>query len=76
MNLKLSHDSNGNKILKVSFAMTPTRGERGFCVQTNGNLPETHRRGKADFNRHVAENELNVFVKVYGTNFQKTCLGW
>ncbi len=73
MQLKLAHDSNGNKILKVSFAMTE---KRGFSIQTLGNMPETHRNGFADFNRHTAENELNAFVKVYGTTHQKTCLGW
>jgi len=72
MRLKLSRDLNGNKTLKVSFS----DGTRGFSVQTNGNLPRTHRMSKHDFNNSTAQNELHGYIKEYGTNNQKALLGW
>ena len=73
MNLNLSKDANGNKTLKVSFVDTDFYG---FSIQTNGNLPETHRMTKHDFNHSIAENELNGFVKQYGSDREKDLLGW
>ena len=71
MNLKLSKDVNGNKTLKVM-----PHGERGFSIQTNGNLPETHRMSKHDFDHSLAINELNGWIKLYGTDREKDLLGW
>ncbi len=69
MNLSLSRDINGNKILRVRFP----DGVRGFSVQTNGNLPRTHSSHEAGFE---AENELNAYIKIHGTPRQKELLGW
>jgi hypothetical protein len=61
MNIKLSRDINGNKIVKLSF---PGMGQ-GFSIQTNGNLPNTHRTGIPD------KQEIISYVKLYGTLRQK-----
>lgn len=67
--LKLSRDRNGNKTLVYSIP-----GSRGFSVQTNGNLPKTHLMD--DINEHIAMNELNAYIKLYGTKRQKDLFGW
>jgi len=71
MNMKLSKDLNGNKILVASFVHT-----RGFSVQTNNNLQRTHRMTNDNLNDHIAFDELNSFIKEYGTDRQKELLGW
>lgn len=72
MNIKLSRDINGNKVLKVSFV-----GVRGFSVQTLGNLPETHQIDtNEDLKQFTAVNELHAYIKIYGTKRQKELLGW
>jgi len=43
LNFTISRDLNGNKVCKVR----PLRG-RGFSIQTNGNMPETDRKGVCD----------------------------
>ena len=44
-NYTLWRDRNGNKALRI----TPANGrERGFSIQTNGNLSRTHRDGITD----------------------------
>tara|TARA_R110000772_G_C13086229_1_gene418038 strand:- start:45 stop:266 length:222 start_codon:yes stop_codon:yes gene_type:complete len=71
--LKLSRDINGNKTLVFS----PGKGQRGFSVQTNGNLKETHRLAiNGRFCDYIAADELNAFIKEYGTTRQKELLGW
>ena len=62
MKFKVSQDKNGNKILQVK----PGNG-RGFSIQTNGNLPDTHRNG---VNEHTSE-EVKQWVEAYGTKSQK-----
>lgn len=57
---KLSRDLNGNEIVKVFFP-----GSRGFSIQTNGNLPITHRTGEANI------EEIKAYVLHYGTLRQK-----
>lgn len=72
--MKLSRDVNGNKILKVEskdFGLG-----RGFSVQTNGNLPKTHKMDKCNLNINVALCELHCYIKEYGTDKQKEKLGW
>jgi len=63
MNLKISRDKNGNKTVVVSVP-----GFRGFSIQTNGNLPNTHRDGKPD------KAEIVRWVKIYGTIHQKSLM--
>ena len=53
-------DINGNKTLKFGR----------YSVQTNGNLPETHRRGVCD----STLAELRDYVNKYGTEKQRAYL--
>lgn len=69
--LKLSHDTNGNKIC----SLIGDQDRRGFSVQTLGNMPETHRMTYLDFNKTIALNELNAYIKEYGTDREKDILG-
>jgi hypothetical protein len=62
-------DSNGNKVVKVSC-----KGERGFSVQTNGNLPQTHYMRKDNLNSHIVHDELRAFCGIYGTPHQRKIL--
>lgn len=70
--LKLQYDINGNKILKY----IGDRNNRGFSVQTCQNLPETHRMDMDNLHESLAFNELNGYIKIYGTKRQKEILGW
>lgn len=63
--LKISRDTNGNKILKVSIP-----GAQGFSVQTNGNLVTTHSKGI----NSSTEKELRDFISKFGTVRQKQLL--
>ena len=63
---KTGYDINGNKIVRV----IPDNG-RGFSIQTNGNLPNTHRDGVW----HQTPDEVTAYVKAYGTKRQKGLLG-
>jgi len=58
-------DSNGNKTVKVS-----SKGQRGFSVQTNGNLPQTHFMTKDNMDAHIVHDELRAFCGLYGTEYQ------
>lgn len=73
MKITYGRDINGNTIVKASF-----KGARGFSVQTNGNMPRTHRAitWESDFNENQAINELNAYIKIHGTKRQKELLGW
>jgi len=62
----LKMDRNGNKILRVG------RGGRGFiCIQTNGNLPQTHRSGIVE----ATAWEVADYVGRYGTKRQRAIMG-
>ena len=67
--LKLGRDTNGNKIVKVT-----SPGHRGFSIQTNGNLPQTHRMDKDEINTHIVHDELRAFCGIYGTKRQQGIL--
>ncbi len=60
MNTTISRDTNGNKTVKITKA-----GYRGFSIQTNGNLPETHRTGIPNI------EEIQHYVRQYGTFYQQ-----
>lgn len=62
----IGRDRNGNRILRVH----PPKG-RGFSVQTNGNLPRTHRDGVGDW----TVVEARDYVTRYGTPRQKRVMG-
>ncbi|MEI8280796.1 MAG: hypothetical protein WCG75_00180 [Armatimonadota bacterium] len=65
MTFKIGFDINGNKVCRVSCG-----GERGFSIQTNGNLPNTHRDGVCK----LTEYEVETYILSYGTRRQKTIL--
>jgi hypothetical protein len=67
------HDTNGLQTVKLSFA----RG-RGFSIQTNGNLKETHRFiGSTPIGKLSAlelatvEKEAVKYIQQFGTPTQK-----
>lgn len=72
--MRIDRDKNGNKVLKLSSL--ELGGQRGFSIQTLGNLPKTHRllnselQGDAELRGEVAR-EVEAFVKRHGTPKQK-----
>jgi hypothetical protein len=71
MNLSIDRDLNGNKTLRVKFA-----NRVGFTIQTNGNLPMTHRMTTDCFNYKGAADELREHISKYGTLRQRDITGW
>ncbi len=69
MRLSISRDTNGNRTMLVKV-----KGQRGFTIQTLGNLPNTHRNG-SDVDHELSKAEVIAFVSTYGTNNQKSKLG-
>jgi len=67
--LTFAMDSSGNKIVKVT-----RKGYRGFSIQTNGNLPQTHYMRKDTMNAHIVHDELRAYCGIYGTPHQQTIL--
>lgn len=63
--MRISHDKNGNKTLLVKV-----EGQRGFSIQTLGNLPETHRYGV----NPSTKGEVFSFIAEHGTKRQKELL--
>ncbi len=63
---KIGLDRNGNKVVKV----VPAKG-RGFSIQTNGNLPLTHKYGVGDW----TNGEVLDAVQKYGTAREKQVVG-
>lgn len=55
-------DRNGNSIVRITIP-----GARSFSVQTNGNLPETHRDGICP----ATEGEVRAYVRQFGTARQR-----
>jgi hypothetical protein len=66
-------DSNGNKVAKIGFP-----NDRGFTIQTNGNLPVCDKLTKdtkpEDIDLGAIENEVLKYVEEFGTNAQKSKL--
>jgi len=67
--LRVGFDFNGNKILSIKAA-----GGGGFSIQTNGNLPATHRMDTQTLDYDIALRELTDYVNNYGTKRQKTIM--
>lgn len=65
-NYTTSIDANGNKIVKIK----PATG-RGFSIQTNGNIPQTHRDGVGAW----TDGEVREYVRKVGTASQRRALG-
>lgn len=59
---KMGKDSNGNSIVTIS---KPGSREKGFSIQTNGNLPITHETREP---QHI---EISNYIEQYGTEYQK-----
>jgi hypothetical protein len=71
-------DSNGNKVVKLKYP-----NSRAFSIQTNGNLPITHKAlsGAKSYamikkvaNMDDIENEIIGYIKSHGTKAQKNGL--
>ena len=66
-------DINGNKTVHIK-----PDNERGFCIQTNGNLPHTHRETQGRFGKFIPDaitiNEILHYVADYGTDRQKSIM--
>ena len=63
MKAKMSRDKNGNKTVIVTLMYG-----RSFAIQTNGNLPLTHKNDVPN------ANEIRTYIKMYGTRLQKSRL--
>jgi hypothetical protein len=63
--LSISSDINGNKILRIK-----PQGARGFSIQTNGNLPVTHRYGVCG----ATLDEAITWLTFYGTPAQRLAI--
>lgn len=71
----LSRDTNGNKTLRVK-----TEGSRARSVQTNGNLPRTHRDGIGawtpgeveTYRAAIAPRPPRVFINRKGDGYTET----
>lgn len=59
-------DRNGNSIVRVTVP-----GYRSFTIQTNGNLPETHRNGICP----ATGGEVRAYVREFGTARQRELIG-
>ena len=62
---KTGRDKNGNKIVRCSSR------EGGFTIQTNGNLPQTHRDGVTS----ETDAEVCAYVRRHGGERRKRILG-
>lgn len=63
--LGMGMDKNGNKVVKLSFP-----NSRGFSIQTNGNMPKTHKM-KGEINAAVIAKEAAAYIKAHGSEEQK-----
>lgn len=71
LGLTLAVDTNGNKTLRVLLA-----DRIGFSVQTNQNLPITHRMTADWFDYDAAIEELRHHIQRFGTLRQRDITGW
>lgn len=62
----LGRDLKGNKTVLVCG-----HSKRVFSIQTNGNLPRTHRDGIGEW----TPDEVQAHVRLVGTKHQKLALG-
>lgn len=67
--MKISRDTNGNKVLKIEKCDLKTN-VRGFSIQTLGNLPFTHNHGIC----LKTKGELLKFISEHGTERQKAVI--
>lgn len=67
-------DTNGNKIIKLSFP-----NQQGFSIQTNGTLPlcnkiDSNHYSESDLDLSAIEKELIAYIEEFGSNLQKSKL--
>lgn len=67
--MKISFDTNGNRILKLDKC--DLGGAKGFSIQTLCDLPKTHRDGIGPW----TDGEVRAYIKEYGTQRQKELFG-
>ena len=68
LTLQFATDANGNKVLRVKVD-----GFRRFSIQTNGNLPQTHREHEVtveNFHNPIW-HETCEYIRQYGTQHQR-----
>ena len=65
----IKFDTNGNRCL--AYDSSDLGGAQGFSIQTNGNLPKTHRSGIDNY----TDGEVRVYLKQFGTPRQKELFG-
>ena len=58
--MTIGRDTNGNKTVKIKKS-----GYRGFSIQSNGNLPISHRTGIPNL------EEVQAFIRKHGTFHQQ-----
>ena len=69
MQTRMALDYNGNSIVCLTFPSHCGKAAKGFSIQTNGNLPRTHRTGKPD------NVEILEWICRHGTLRQKAIAG-
>ncbi len=62
----IGRDRNGNRTVRVKL-----KSSRAFSIQTNGNLPATHRQGVCS----ATQGEVSGYVRQFGTARQRQLLG-
>ena len=70
MGIALDMDTNGNKVAKLTFSTG-----RGFNIQTNANLPRTHRMTSDSYDFTIAADEIAEHIKRFGTLRQRDVTG-
>lgn len=68
--MKISFDTNGNKVVKISSEDLGGRG-RGSSIQTLYNLKMTHREGIGSY----TQGEISEYLRNHGTQRQKELWG-
>lgn len=63
----IDRDRNGNRIVRVTVP-----GNRPFTIQTNGNLPMTHRHGILPT---TTAAEVSQYIRQFGTARERELLG-
>lgn len=58
--MEMGRDQFGNTVVRLK-----RNGWRGFSIQTNGNLPQTHRL------KYPFDGEIRKYIQTYGTHYQR-----
>lgn len=71
--MRLSTDIFGNKCLVLSGKDMGV--DRGFSIQTNGNLPRVHGMTAEAFDPDLAWDDALEFIRTHGTDSQRKKMG-